>query len=218
MTVPITVLHIDDHISIRESHRLLLGQFNIKVIGEADDGKQLLNDYKQLQPDVVIMDLSIQGTNGLDCTAQLVHHYPDARIIIFSMHDSSNFVHRAIKSGAMAYVLKSEPSAILIEAIKQVYYQSQLYLSPSLASHIALSSLHPRHEKLACLSNREYSIFLFLAEGKSRYDIAVSLSLSVGTISNYKTKIFQKLNITSLSELNEIALKSNILKHNYLLP
>jgi DNA-binding NarL/FixJ family response regulator len=218
MNTPITVLHIDDHISIRESQRLLLGQFDIKVIGEADDGKRLLEDYKQLQPDIVILDLSIQGINGLDCTAQLIHHYPNARIIIFSMHDNSNFVHRAIESGAMAYVLKSEPSAMLVDAIKQVYYQSKPYLSPSLANHIALSSLHPRHEKLTCLSNREYSIFLLLAEGKSRYDIAAQLSLSIGTISNYKTKIFQKLNINSLIDLNEIALKSNLLKHNYLIP
>jgi len=216
MATAITALLVDDHIAIRESHSLLLEQFDIHVIGEADNGEQVLQLYPQLQPDIVIMDLSIRGMNGLDCTARLVQQHADAKIVVFSMHDNINFALRAIKNGAMAYVLKSDPSASLVNAIKQIYYQSKPFLSEAIANTIALRNIRPSNDKLSRLSDREYSIFLLLVEGKSRYEIADTLSLTIGTISNNKTKILQKLQAQSLSELTVIAIEANVLKQNQL--
>lgn len=212
----ITALLVDDHLAVREAYRLLLAQFDIDVIGEADNGEQALQDYPRLNPDIVIMDLSIKGMNGLDCITRLTQRYPSAKIIVFSMHDHANFVRRAIQNGAMAYVLKSDPSAILIEAIKQVYYQSKRYLSSDIAHVIAIDSIQPSDNIIARLSPREHAIFLLLIEGKSRSDIATIMSLSVGTISNNKAKIMQKLDVKTMMDLITLAVDSKVLKHNQL--
>lgn len=211
---PITVLLVDDHCAVRESYRLLLEQFNIAVIGEADNAEQALIDYPKLLPNIVIMDLSLKGMNGLECTASLVQRYPNIKIVVFSMHD--NFVRRAMQHGAMAYVLKSDPSAILIEAIKQVYYQSKCYLSPEIASSLATKIITQDNDKLATLTDREYAVFLLLVEGRSRSEIATTLSLSAGTISNNKVKLMQKLNIKTMVSLVAVAVDHGIIKQNQL--
>lgn len=212
----ITALLIDDHAAVREGYRLLLAQFDINVIGELDHGEQVLQHYAQLKPDIVIMDLSIKGMNGLDCTARLLQRYPTAKVIIFSMHDNTNFVTRAIQSGAMAYVLKSDPSSVLIDSIKQVYSQSKRYLSQGVANAIAMETAQSSDNRLASLSEREHTIFLLLIEGKSRSEIATILSIASGTVSNNKAKIMQKLQANSLIDLIAISMECNILKQNQL--
>ena len=213
---PITVLLVDDHCAVRESYRLLLEQFNIAVIGESNNAEQALIDYPKLMPDVVIMDLSLKGMNGLECTALLIQRYPSAKIVVFSMHDNTNFARRAMQNGAMAYVLKSDPSAILVESIKQVYYQSKCYLSPNIAASLASNIIHKQHDRLATLTDREYAVFLLLVDGKSRQEIAETLSLSAGTISNNKVKIMQKLNVKTMVNLVAIAVEYGIIKQNQL--
>ncbi len=214
MITPITVLFIDDHIGVREGYRLLLEQFDINVIGELDSSEHILVEYAQLNPDVVIMDLSIKGMNGLDCTARIIQHYPDAKVVFFSMHDNTNFAIRAIQNGALAYVLKSDPSSVLIKAIKQVYYQSKPYLSHDIANAVVKAKIQAHNDKLACLSDREHAIFLLLIEGKSRSEISFALSIATSTVSNHKVKIMQKLHADNLTELIAIAVEYNALKQN----
>jgi DNA-binding NarL/FixJ family response regulator len=216
MKTPITALLVDDHTAVREGYCLLLAQFDISVIGEVDNGEQALQNYTQLKPDIVIMDLSLKGMNGLDCTARLTQRHPDAKVIVFSMHDNTNFVARAIQNGAMAYVLKSDPSSVLIEAIKQVYYQSKRYLSNDVAHAIAMEKVQASNDKLSCLSDREHAIFLLLIEGKSRSEIASTLSIASGTVSNNKARLMQKLHADSLVDLIAISLQDNALKQNQL--
>ncbi|MBL1319547.1 MAG: response regulator transcription factor [Methylophaga sp.] len=213
---PITALLIDDHAAVREGYRLLLAQFNITVIGELDHGEPILQRYEQLNPDIVIMDLSIKGMNGLDCTARLIQRYPAAKVIVFTMHDNTNFVTRAIQNGAMGYVLKSDPSSVLIEAIKQVYYQSKHYLSHDIANVIAMRTVQSSDDRLACLSDREHAIFLLLIEGKSRGEIAAILSIASGTVSNNKAKIMQKLQAKSIIDLITLSIENKALKQNQL--
>ena len=215
MATSITALLVDDHLAVREGYRLLLAQFDIEVIGETDNGNSVLSDYGRLLPDVVILDLSIHGMNGLDCTARLMQAYPKAKIIIFSMHDNADFVMRAMQSGAMAYVLKSDPSAVLVAAIKQVFYQSKRYLSVGIANMIAMGNVMGG-DKLSRLTPREHAVFLLLIEGKSRQQIATALSISMGTVSNNKTKIMQKLEAENVVDLIDLAVKSNALKYNQL--
>ncbi|PHS32616.1 MAG: DNA-binding response regulator [Methylophaga sp.] len=216
MITPITALIVDDHISVREGYRLLLTQFDINVIGEMDSGEQLLQNYAQLNPDIVIMDLSLKGMNGLDCTARLTQRYPDAKVIVLSMHDNTNFITRAIQNGAMAYVLKSDSSSVLVEAIKQVYYLSKRYLSNDVANTIAMETIQSSNDKLTVLSDREYAVFLLLIEGRSRNEIASTLSISPGTVSNNKAKIMQKLQANSLVDLIAISTEHNTVKQNQL--
>lgn len=216
MSSQIKVLLVDDHTAVREGYKILLTQFNINVIGETEDGKQVLTEYQKLKPDLVLMDLSIKGMNGLECTRRLLNHHPNAKIIIFSMHDSVNFVNRAIQYGAMGYVLKSDPSSTLVSAINQVYYQTKRFLSNEVASMVALHSLNDYADKILSLSPREHAIFLLLIEKKSRSQIAETLSLSLSTVSNYKTSLMNKLNVKSLDDLIALAIENNALKQNQL--
>lgn len=216
MTTEITVLLVDDHIAVREGYRLLLAQFDITVIAEADSGEQAFNEYQQHKPDIVLMDLSINGMNGLDSIARIIFHYPDAKIIALSMHDNTNFVTRSIDNGAMGYVLKSNPSAILIEAINQVRRHEKIFLCPEVATAVAMKKITQADDKIASLTSREYSIFLLLIDGKTRHEIAHTLSVSSGTVSNNKARIMQKLAVDNMVDLLKLALEHKTLKHNQL--
>ena len=216
MSVKITALLVDDHLAVREGYRLLLAQYDIDVIAEADSGEQAFIEYQQHHPNIVLMDLSINGMNGLDCISRITLHYPRANIIALSMHDNFNFISRAINNGAKGYVLKSNPSSIVIDAIKQVHYHSETFLCPTTAKAVAMKHVSNLDDKVEKLTPREYSIFLLLIEGKARGEIAEILSLSTGTISNNKARIMHKLGTNNLVDLLHIALKQDILKRNQL--
>lgn len=216
MTKEVTVLLVDDHIAVREGYRLLLAQFDITVIAEADSGEQAFNEYQQHKPDIVLMDLSLNGMNGLDSIARIILHHPDARIIALSMHDNSNFVTRAIDNGAMGYVLKSNPSATLIKAIRHVHRHAQTFLCPEVATAIAMEKIMPENNKIARLTPREHAIFLLLIEGETRNEIAHTLSLSTGTVSNNKARIMQKLAVDNMVDLLKLSLDYKALKHNHI--
>lgn len=216
MTKEVTVLLVDDHIAVREGYRLLLAQFDITVIAEADSGEQAFNEYQQHKPDIVLMDLSLNGMNGLDSIARIILHHPDARIIALSMHDNSNFVTRAIDNGAMGYVLKSNPSATLIKAIRHVHRHAQTFLCPEVATAIAMEKIMPENNKIARLTPREHATFLLLIEGKTRNEIAHTLSLSTGTVSNNKARIMQKLAVDNMVDLLKLSLDYKALKHNHI--
>jgi len=217
MPATIKIILVDDHVAVREGYKLLLGQFNIEVIAETDDGRAALSDYKKLNPDLVLMDLSLNGMNGLECTRRLLKVYPTAKVIIFSMHDSVNFVSRAIEHGAMGYVLKSDPSATLVTAINQVYYQSKRYLSDDVAIMLAMHSIKAYKDKMASLNAQEHTVFLLLVEKKTRTEMAEIMSLSASTISNYKSNIMSKLNCETVDELISLAVEHKSLKQNQLL-
>ena len=214
MAEEITVLLVDDHIAVREGYRLLLAQFDITVIAEADSSEKAFREYQQHKPDIVLMDLSINGMNGLDSIARIILHYPDARIIALSMHDNTNFVSRSIENGAMGYVLKSNPSVILIKAIHHVHRHAQTFLCPEVATAIAMEQIMPENNKIARLTPREHAIFLLLIEGKTRNEIAHTLSLSTGTVSNNKVRIMQKLAVDNMVDLLKLSLEYKTLKHN----
>ncbi len=213
MAARITVLLVDDHIAVREGYRLLLAQFDITVIAEADSGEQAFSEYQHHKPDIVLMDLSINGMNGLDCIARIILHHSDARIIALSMHDNTNFVSRSIDNGAMGYVLKSNSSEILIKAINQVH-SGKPFLCSEVATALAMQFVTPSNDKIARLTPREHAIFLLLIEGKTRHEIAHTLSLSTGTVSNNKVRIMQKLAVDNMVDLLKLALEYNTLKHN----
>ncbi|NOQ93673.1 MAG: response regulator [Methylophaga sp.] len=217
MAAEITVLLVDDHIAVREGYRLLLAQFDITVIAEADSGEKAFNEYQRHKPNIVLMDLSINGMNGLDSIARIILHYPDARIIALSMHDNTNFVSRSIENGAMGYVLKSNPSTVLLKAIHQVHYHAKKFLCPEVSTLIAMQHVRPSDDKIASLTTREYAVFLLLTEGKTRNEIASSLSLSTGTVSNNKVRIMQKLAVNNMVDLLKIALEHKTLKHNQII-
>lgn len=216
MTAGITVLLVDDHIAVREGYRLLLNQFDIIVIAEAGSGEQAFNEYKHHRPDIVLMDLSINGMNGLDSIARILLHHPDAHILALSMHDNTNFVTRAIENGAMGYVLKSNPAEVLIKAIHQIHHHAETFLCPEVATAIAMGQIISSDDKIATLSPREHAIFLLLIEGKSRNEIAQTLSLSTGTISNNKARIMQKLAVDNMLDLLKLSLDYKTLKHNHI--
>jgi two-component system invasion response regulator UvrY len=202
----IKVLLIDDHAVVRAGFRLLLSSAeNICVIAEAERGEQALTQYSEQRPDVVVMDLSMPGIGGLECIRRLTQRDPEAKILVFSIHDEAVYVDRAMAAGAKGYISKNSAADIMLEAIYDIA-AGQLYIEKGLLPHAnLLSELTNYPAIMEQLSAREFDIFCLLAKGLTAHDIANQLCLSYKTIANYTTQIKNKFNVSSVVELAHIA-------------
>lgn len=212
MTEPnITLMLVDDHAMIRAGYRALLKkQHRLQVIAEAADGIEAYQRFKEYQPDVVIMDLSLPKQGGLEAIAHIKQYSPKAKILVFSMHQTPIFPLQALKAGAIGYVTKSSAPETLLQAIYQVY-AGQHFLSPDIAQALALEKSGHEHIALQSLSTREFEIFRMLAESRSKEDIATTLNLSPKTVSNCHYLIKSKLNVSSDIELIYLAIRMQVL-------
>ncbi|MDD5228518.1 MAG: response regulator transcription factor [Methylococcales bacterium] len=212
-TKKITVILVDDHAIVRAGFRLLLAtEETIEVIAEAERGEQVLQLYGELQPDVVIMDLSMVGIGGLEATRRLVLRYEDAKIIVFSVHHEKVYVQRALNAGARGYICKHAHPEVLITAIKKVF-NGEIYVEPNLIDDEGNTENSTDYQAIIdSFSPREFDVFLMLAEGLTPHKIAEQLCLSYKTIANYGTNIRSKLNVSSMAELAHIALLLNLMK------
>jgi DNA-binding NarL/FixJ family response regulator len=212
-TKKITVILVDDHAIVRAGFRLLLAtEETIEVIAEAERGEQVLQLYGELQPDVVIMDLSMAGIGGLEATRRLVLRYEDAKVIVFSVHHEKVYVNRAMNAGAKGYICKHAHPEILISAIKKVF-SGEIYVEPNLIDDAGNTENPTDYQAIIdSFSPHEFDVFLMLAEGLTPHKIAEQLCLSYKTIANYGTNIRSKLNVSSMAELAHIALLLNLMK------
>lgn len=206
----ISVLLVDDHAVVREGYRHLLENAEISVIGECSSGEQGYHDYFALKPDVVIMDLSMNGVGGLEALRRIIAKDSKANVLIFSMHDSPVYSSRALQSGAKGYVSKASAPEVLIEAIVSVA-KGKRYLSPDIAQQIAANQSHD-DLTINDLSAREFEVFQLLAKGLTLEDIANTLHLDYKTIANTQTRLRQKLNVENGSQLVLAAIRLNILQ------
>jgi len=212
----ITLLLVDDHAMIREGYRSLLKkQARLEVIGEAADGVEAYQRFKDLHPDVVIMDLSLPKQGGIETITRIKQRNPQAKILVFSMHQNSIFALQALNAGALGYVTKSSPPELLLQAIYEVY-ASRHFLSPDMAQALALEKSGYQHTALKSLSAREFEIFRMLAESHSKEDIAKMLNLSPKTISNCHYLIKSKLNVSSDIELIYLAIRMQVINFSEL--
>jgi len=207
----IRILLVDDHAIVREGYRSLLEkQSEFEVIAEAADGQQAYVEYKRCNPDLVIMDISLPGQGGLEAIARIKQLNSYAKILVFSMHQSSSFAIQATRAGAMGYVTKSSDPEVLIRSIHEVV-NGQHSLSADIAQALALEKLGTDSQLLESLTVREFEIFRMLVEATPAEQIANLLNISPKTVSNSHSIIKNKLGVKNDIELTRLAIKMNIL-------
>jgi two-component system, NarL family, response regulator NreC len=205
------VLLADDHKVVRDGLRLLIdGQRDMRVVGEAGNGKEALRQARDLKPDVVIMDLSMPELNGLQATEHLKAERPGVKVVALTLHEDPNYLLQLCKAGAVGYVLKRSAGDDLIRAIRTVA-GGGLHFDPTLASK-ALKGRpgdSPGKEGLHSgdLSEREKEVLILLAWGYSNKEIASNLELSTKTVETYRERINEKLGLRSRTELVRFALR-----------
>lgn len=206
----IRIMLVDDHAIVRAGFkRLLEQQANFQVVAEAADADRAYTLYVEHRPDVVIMDLSMPGVSGLDTIRRIIGRQPDARILVFTMHEDASVAERAIHLGACGYVTKSNEPEILAAAVMEVA-AGKMALSPDIAKSIALLKLSGSESPLDALSAREFEILRLLVAGRPAPEIAKLLNLSGKTVANYHTLIKQKLRIESDVELVLLAQRQHV--------
>ena len=210
MAAVVRVLLVDDHAVVREGYRRLLGRTpEIEVVAEAATGEDAYRMFCELSPDVVVMDINLPGMSGIEAARRILAREPDARILVFSMHEDALFGSRALQAGARGYVTKASAPEVLVEAVKAVS-AGRLYISHDMAQELALQSAPGQDVPLNTLSPREFEVFRLLAEGKPVAEIARILSLSQKTVANYQSLIKQKLEADTSAQMVWIALKRGL--------
>lgn len=206
----IRIMLVDDHAIVRAGFkRLLEQQANFHVVAEASDADRAYSLYVEHRPDVVIMDLSMPGVSGLDTVRRIISRQPDARVLVFTMHEDASVAERAIHLGACGYVTRSNEPEILAAAVIEVA-AGKMALSPDIAKSIALLKLSGSESPLDALSAREFEILRLLVTGRPATEIAKLLNLSGKTVANYHTLIKQKLRIDSDVELVLLAQRQHV--------
>jgi len=207
---PLKILLVDDHAVVRAGYRRLLenSAHHISVF-EAETGEQAYARYTAEAFDLVVMDLTLPGIGGLETIRRITQRDRTARVLVFSIHDESVFIERALEAGARGYISKSSAAEVLVAAVEQVV-RGEVYLGPGIAERLAALRHTGAGNPLSTLSPREFDIFRLLAEGRTVNEIAALLSLSVKTVANYNTQIRNKLNVASAAELARLAIRHGI--------
>jgi DNA-binding NarL/FixJ family response regulator len=211
----IKIILADDHAIVRDGLRVFLEmQSDIKVVGEATNGREVLNRVKELRPDIVIMDITMPELNGIDATHQIMESGMEVKVIILSMQSSSEHIFRALKAGASGYLLKESAGKEVIEAVRTVM-GGKRYLSPSISETLVLDYLQVRElseeqSPLEKLSEREREILQLVVEGNSSAQIADQLFLSSKTVDTYRSRLMKKLGVTDLTGLIKFAVMNGI--------
>jgi two-component system response regulator NreC len=210
------LLLADDHGLVRHGLRKILEErSDWQVVAEAGDGRDAVTLTLEHRPDVAILDIGMPMLNGIDATRQIVQKWPDARVMMLSMHKDEPYVARALQAGVRGYLLKDSVGADLIIAVETVA-KGQVFFSPEIATkmvsdyarRLAVSSLHDPYETL---SDREREIFQLIAEAHSNKDIARILSISPATVETHRSRVLQKLDIHSAAELVLYAVRRGII-------
>lgn len=211
-TGKIKVLLVDDHAVVRAGYRMLLQNSDeIEILAEADSGEKAYKTYVELHPDVVVMDLSLPGMGGLGAIRRIVARDPEAKVLVFSMHEDTVFVDQAVNAGARGYITKSSAPDVLIDAIRDIA-QGKNYLDAGTAQRLAYQKLRGKDSPFENLSTREFEIFCLLSEGLNTNEIAGRLSLSYKTVANYSTQIKNKLKVNTVAELARLAIRHKLIE------
>jgi DNA-binding NarL/FixJ family response regulator len=207
----INVFLADDHAVVRDGLRCLLeAQTDIRVIGDAANGREAVRMVRQLEPDVVLMDIAMPELNGIEATVQVRQGCPSVRVLMLSMHASYEHVREALKAGAQGYLLKQSAGAEVVEAVRTVHAQGA-YLSQKIAGTVIADYTRDQADSpLDALTRRERQILQLIVEGKSNLEASRSLFLSQKTVETYRSRMMQKLRVTCLPDLMKFALRHGI--------
>lgn len=212
----IRILLADDHTILRAGLKMMLNaQPNMEVIGEAQDGRQALQEARRLEPDIILMDITMPDINGIEATRQIKRQFPDVKILVLTMHEHDEYVFQALQAGASGYMLKEAADTELITAI-HVIRSGQFYLSPTAQSVVVGDYLQrvrtgEERDSYSTLTEREREILKLVAEGLTNNQIAERLVISPKTVDTHRTHIMDKLNMHSRAELIKYAMRRGLL-------
>jgi len=205
------ILLADDHSVVRQGFRLILEhQADMEVVGEASNGRDAVAVAEKLQPDVVVMDVTMPELNGIEATRRIGELSPRTRVLALSMHKDSVYVREILRAGAKGYLLKDAAGKDLLDAVRAVA-RGEGYLSPGVSE--AVLSDYRRHvtNPIDLLTSREREVLQLIAEGKTNKEIANSLNLSVYTVEAHRGRVMEKLNLHSTGELVRFALRNGLI-------
>ncbi|MCF8356449.1 MAG: response regulator transcription factor [Melioribacteraceae bacterium] len=209
----INIFLADDHHLIREGIKKLISkEIDLKVVGETGNPFEVVSSIDSLDVDVLVLDLSLPGRHGLEVLKDVRSVYPDVKVLVLSMYSEEEYARRAFQLGAYGYITKDSSAEEILSAIRKIE-NGRKYISPKVAEILA-ESIDESYEESPheLLSTREDQVFRLIIDGKSNKEIAVELSLSVNTISTYKSRILEKFNLKSSADLVKYAIRNNLLK------
>ncbi len=212
----ITVLLAEDHMVVREGFRKLLeAEDDLKVIGEAQTGRQAVELTRKLRPAVVVMDIAMPLLNGLEATRQIRKAVPSTKVVILSAHSDDAYVDQAIAIGAVGFLLKQTSSHDLSRAIREVQ-NGNTFFSPSIAKRLHDQKIPAGgaalRKKVARLSSRELEVLQLIAEGKANKQTAAELGISIKTVEKHRQNLMAKLDIHEISGLTRYAIAAGIIE------
>lgn len=212
----IRVLLVDDHTLFREGIRSLLeSQPDIKIISEAEDGHTAVKMALDLEPDLMLMDITMPLLNGLDCAQKIKRKKPDIQILILTMHENEEYIRNALAFGASGYILKDASAEELITAVRSVH-RGELVLSPAITSLVVLNYLRwgdsDNQDSTESLSPREREVLQLIAEGHTNKQIAEILCISIKTVQAHRTNLMSKLDLHDKGELIKYAIQKKIIE------
>lgn len=209
---PITVLLVDDHPVVRDGYRRLLDNTpDIRVIAETSDGENACLAYAEHSPSVVILDLNMPGIGGMETIRRIKARDANARILVFTMHDTETLIMRTLEAGATGYLTKQGGIAQMVEAVRQVA-QGKPFIDPKHVTSMATRQLFDSAEDpLRVLSTREFQLFQLFAEGRSVAEVASTLSISPKTVGVHHSHIMRKLGLENSAQLVRLAIRCNLM-------
>lgn len=213
----IEVLLVDDHAVLRAGLRMLLdAQPDMSVVGEAANGEEALEKVMKLQPDIVLMDITMAGMGGLLATQEIKKKCPEVKVLVLTMHDDEGYLRQFLQAGASGYVLKKAADTELTAAIRAVQ-QDDVYIYPSMARVIVDGYLHKGSQPVEGsdayerLTRREQEVLRFIAQGHTNQETAERLFVSVKTIETHRAHIMEKLKLRNRAELVRYAIEKGLL-------
>ena len=211
-----SVLLVDDHVLVRAGLRALIDMIEgIDVIGEAGDGQEALRLVEILRPDVVLLDITMPGINGLAALSEITERFSDVRVIMLTMHEAREYAIQSLRGGAAGFIPKSAAGGEIKEAINAVM-RGKTYVSTETGQH-SLATPEPSgvgEQLLDRLTPRQREILVLIAEGKSMKEIAQALNISVKTVESHRAQLTERLNIHDVAGLVRLAIKTGLVKLN----
>jgi DNA-binding NarL/FixJ family response regulator len=214
----ISVLLADDHVVVRQGLRaLLMAEEDIRIVGEADNGRQAVQLAKKLLPDVVVMDIAMPVLNGLEATRQITRALPSMKVLVLSSYSDDEYVQQLTEAGAAGYLIKQTAATDLLKAIREAH-KGNAYFSPSIAKRLrdqcreAFVSGQPVRRRTDYLTTREAEVLQLIAEGRANKQIAAELSISIKTVEKHRQQVMNKLGIHDVAGLTRHAIAKGIIE------
>lgn len=210
----ITILLAEDHTIVRKGLRALLeAEADMAVVAEAEDGRAAVQLAQQRRPDVVVMDISMPGLNGIEATRQIKAQLPDTKVLILTRHADETYIHAILGAGGSGYIVKKAAPTELIAAIRAVYH-GNVFFGPE-AAGIAMTgnagATPTSEDRYTALTPREREVLQLVAEGHPNRDIADVLHISVKTVENHKASLMDKLGVHSTAALTQYAIRKGVI-------